>query len=173
MDFIRENIPGFKNSFCMQSASCVGVRESRHFIGEYILEAEDIVDQCVFDDWIVSNAKYCFNNHNQVGSGLDETRHNVSYRGQKYTIPYRSLLPKGVSNLLLNGRNISGTHLAHSSFRVMPICFGMGDGAGIAAAHCIAENKPLRQADIKRVQEVLLSCGVEFPTPVPLDQLTE
>ena len=55
-----------------------------------------------------------------------------------YSIPYRSLLPQGTDNLLLAGRCISGTHAAHGSYRVMPICFAMGQAAGAAAALCAA-----------------------------------
>jgi len=53
---------------------------------------------------------------------------------QGYTIPYGCFLPRHVDGLLIVGRCISGTHLAHSSYRVMPICVNMGQAVGIAVA---------------------------------------
>ena len=110
----------------LQTASTIGVRETLHFEGEYTLTEQDIQNQVIFDDWVVSNASACFGNHNLTGSGSDEN--NLPYRHERYTIPYRSLLAKGVDNLLLNGRNISGTHMAHSSYRVMPIAKAAKEG---------------------------------------------
>ena len=74
---------------------------------------------------------------------------------QRQIVFYRSILPTGVDNLLLNGRNISGTHMAHASFRMMPICMAIGEGAGAAAAYAATNGVPLREVDVKNIQDGL------------------
>ena len=64
-----------------------------------------------------------------------------------YTIPYGCLVPEKIDGLLLAGRNISGSHMAHSSFRAMPICIGTGEAAGMAAA--IAAKKGVTPREVK------------------------
>lgn len=92
-----------------------------------------------------------------MNAGIRENK--LKYRGQKYTIPYRSFLPRGINNLLLNGRCISGTHIAHGSYRVMPICFAMGEGVGCAAAFTVRDGVGLGDMLIpermRAMQEVL------------------
>lgn len=161
VQFLRECVPGYENCYLLQSGSYVGVRESRHFEGLYTLTAEDILQQRIFDDWVVSNARYTFGNHSLTGSGLD--KNNLTYRGQQYTIPLRSLLPKNVDNLLLAGRNISGTHMAHASFRVIPICLGIGEAAGTAAALAAKSGILPRAVPAGEIQHLLLENGCEPP----------
>lgn len=159
--FLRECVPGYENCYLLQTACYTGVRETRHFAGEYCLSEQDIQNQTVFDDWVVSRASACFGNHSLTGSGSDVN--NLPYHGERYTIPYRSFLPKGVDNLFLCGRNISGTHMAHSSYRVMPICFAMGQGVGTAAAVAVRDSLPIREVPVGEVQQLLLRSGVDFP----------
>lgn len=145
--FIRECVPGYENSFVAASAQYAGVRETRHFEGEYTLTEEDILASRVFNDRIVRNAQYGFGIHTITrGMNTDGTSESkyLKYHGEKYTIPYRCFLPRSLDNLLLNGRCISGTHTAHGSFRIMPICFAMGEGVGCAAALATRDGLPLR-----------------------------
>ena len=165
IEFLRECVPGYEKCYCLQTAEYIGVRESLHFEGDYTLSENDILNQTIFDDWVVANAAFSFDNHNLTGSGVDKG--NLKYNGERYTIPYRSLLAKGINNLLLSGRNISGTHMAHSSFRVMPISSGTGEGAGVAAALSAKNATDLRDVDIKRVQDILVGrFGGELPKPI-------
>ena len=160
--FLREYAPGFENCHLLESADYVGVRETRHFTGEYILTEQDILDARVFDDWAVTKAHFNFDIHNLTGAGLDETgvqKHFPQRHG--YTIPYRCFVPKKVENLLLTGRNISGTHAAHSNYRVMPICANMGQAVGCAAALCARKGIGPRKLDVAELQEVLRRQGVE------------
>ena len=69
-------------------------------------------------------------------------------------------MPEKIDGLLLSGRNISGTHKAHSNFRVMPICMNIGQGVGTAAAVAIRNGVEPRHADIRRIQEALRRQGV-------------
>lgn len=135
VSFLREYAPGYENCYIISSASLVGIRETRHFKGMYTLTEDDILSARVFDDYVVRDAHFNFDVHNMTGSGLDATGVQKHFgQDHGYTIPYRCLIPEKCENLILCGRNISGTHMAHSNFRVMPICVGIGEAAGAAAA---------------------------------------
>lgn len=135
----------------------MGVRETRHFKGLYTLTEQDILSRRVFEDWVVRGAEFNFDVHNMTGSSLDETgMQNKFPKDTKYTIPYRCLVPEKIHGLLLAGRNISGTHMAHSNYRVMPICIGMGEGVGIATALAVQQNVDVRDVDVKEVQKHLM-----------------
>ncbi len=160
--FLREYVPGFEKCYVISSASSIGVRETRHFEGAYTLTEQDILAACVFDDWAVTKAHFNFDVHNMTGAGLDETGVQKKFaQPAGYTIPYKCFLPKSVDNLLLAGRDISGTHLAHSNFRVMPICANMGQAAGTAAALCIRRGITPRELQAADLQEALRKQGVE------------
>lgn len=154
--FLREYAPGFENCYIISSASLIGIRETRHFVGEYTVTEEDILEARCFDDWILKEARFAFDIHNTVGSGLDANGVIKKFPQKKgYTIPYRALVPKKIDGLLLAGRNISGTHVAHSSFRVMAICVAMGEAAGLAAAISCKDNCNVRDVDVKKIQSKL------------------
>ena len=162
VNFLQECVPGYENCYLLQTANNIGVRETLHFEGDYKLTEQDILNHEIFDDWVVSNAEYGFGNHNLTGSGRDAG--NLKYNRGKYTIPYRALLAKGVDNLLLAGRDISGTHMAHASYRVMPICMGMGEGAGVGAALAALKGIMIREVNPKEIQEILVDIfGVDKP----------
>lgn len=139
--YLRKFVPGYENCFIISSASLIGVRETRHFNGKYTLTEQDIMEAKLFEDYVVKDAYFNFDVHNITGSGLDKTgvqKHFSQEAG--YSIPYGCLLPENKENLLLCGRNISGTHIAHSNFRAMPICVGTGEAAGTAAAIAVEQN---------------------------------
>ena len=161
VEFLRKFVPGFEECYLISSASLIGVRETRHFEGEYVLGQEDIVSARVFPDWVVTKAHFNFDVHNMTGDGLDETGVQKEFsQPQGYTIPYGCFVPKKVDNLYLAGRNISGTHMAHSNYRVMPICANMGQAVGIAAAICAASGCLPRALDVRAVQKRLEETGV-------------
>ena len=154
--YLREFVPGYENCFIISSASLIGIRETRHFKGKYTLTEQDILDARVFDDYVVKDAYFNFDVHNITGSGLDKTGVQKHFSQQKgYTIPYRCLLPEIKENLLLCGRNISGTHMAHSNFRVMPICVGIGEAAGVAAAISVLQNCKLNDVTAEQIRRII------------------
>ncbi len=160
--FLRECAPGYENCFIISSASLIGVRETRHFKGKYTLNEDDILSARVFDDWAVKDAYFNFDIHNIEGAGLDKNGAQHKFSQTKgYTVPYRCLVPEKTEGLLLAGRCISGTHKAHSNYRVMPICVGMGEAAGYAAS--IAVNKGIlpSQVDVKEIQKLITDSEVK------------
>lgn len=155
--FLREYVPGYEQCYVIASASLIGVRETRHFKGLYTLTEQDILQRRVFADWVVKGAEFNFDVHNMTGASLDKTGMQDKFpKDTRYTIPYRCLIPEKVHGLLLAGRNISGTHLAHSNYRVMPICIAMGEGAGVAAALAVRQGVDVRDVDAAEIHKYLM-----------------
>ncbi len=154
--YLREFVPGYENCFIVSSASLIGIRETRHFKGKYTITKDDILQAKVFDDYVVKDAYFNFDVHNITGAGLDETGVQFEFSQKKgYTIPYGCLLPECKENLLLCGRNISGTHMAHSNFRAMPICVGTGEAAGAAAAIAVRQNCAPSEVKPEEIRKII------------------
>jgi hypothetical protein len=154
--FLREYAPGYEKCYIIGAASLIGIRETRHFHGLYTLTEDDIYQARQFEDAVVYGAHFNFDIHNISGSGLDKTGSQHQFKQEAgYTIPYGCLVPETVNGLLLSGRNISGTHIAHSNFRAMPICVGIGVAGGIAAALAVKQNKEVRDITAKEIQKYL------------------
>ena len=156
LDFLREYAPGYENCYLISTASLIGVRETRHFKGVKSIHETDITSATQFDDFVVFDAKFEFDVHNITGAGLDETGLQKHFKQKNgYTIPYGCLVPEKIDGLLLSGRNISGTHMAHSSFRSMPICLALGEAGGIASAIAVKSNILVRDVNPKDIQKYL------------------
>ena len=152
--FLHEYVPGYENCWLMSSASLIGIRETRHFKGVQSLTPDDILDAKEYDNWVVKRAFFNFDVHNMSGASLDSTGVQHEWKQPKdYTIPYGCLLPENIEGLLLSGRNISGSHLAHSNFRVMPIAMAIGEAAGVAGAISAKKKISLRDVNVRAVQE--------------------
>ena len=156
ISFLRKNVPGYENCYVITTASYAGVRETRRFRGLYTLTEDDILSERVFEDRITNKVAFSFDVHDP--SGVNATSSAPRYSGESYTIPYRSIVPTGMKNLLLSGRCISGNHLALSSYRVMPICMAIGEGAGLCASEAVKRGAFACELDaeaIKAVQSAL------------------
>ncbi len=157
--FLRENVPGYENCRCISSGTTTGVRETRRVIGDYVITAEELQAGKKFDDAIVHDAEFIVDIHNPEGAGQAEE--TIAYC-KPYDLPYGCFVPKGLENLYVAGRCISGTHRAHASYRVMSICMAMGEGVGTAAAMCAEKGCSPRGLDIKELQARLEAKGVEL-----------
>ena len=156
--FLRRYVPGFEDSYVVQSGVQIGVRETRRVVGEYQLDADDVLSARKFDDAIARGA-YPVDIHNPKGSGTVLKRLPA---GQAYDIPLRCLLPKNTERLLVAGRCISGTHEAHSSYRVMPIVMATGQAAGVCAALAAKRSSLPRDVPVEAVQRELLRQGASL-----------
>jgi hypothetical protein len=145
-DFLRSTIPGFANCHLITTPAQVGVRETRRIVGEYVLTEDDIVAGRQFPDTIALSA-YPIDIHSPVDGG-NET---VDIK-RAHGIPYRCLLPKGVSNLLAAGRIISVTHQAFAAIRVTPPVFAIGQAAGTAAALAATAGVPPADVPVGELQ---------------------
>ena len=157
--FLKKYVPGFENCRVKSSAGTLGVRETRRIHGDYTICDEDVEKGVRHEDVVVHRAWFLIDIHNPTGGGQAEGK---SQPATPYDIPYRALLPKGVSNLVLAGRCISGTHRAHASYRVMAVCMATGQAAGVAAGIAGAAHIMPRQVGILRIQAALRKSGAEL-----------
>ena len=138
-----------------------GKRESRRSIGQYILTENDVMKAVPFDDAIAYGG-WWIDTHPPMGvDAPDEPpcdQHHVPYL---YEIPLRCCISKNIGNLMFAGRNISATHLAFASTRVMGTCSVLGQGVGAAAViACRTGLSPAQLAEsrpaIQQIQQLLL-----------------
>lgn len=126
---IRQH-PAFANANLDSVSPQLGIREGRLVHGDYTLTEEDCLAEARFDDMVAACA-YCIDIHDPDGG---KTRMVWIPGSGYYHIPYRCLIAKDLDNLLLGSRCISGTHEAHSSYRVMSCVTAIGQAAGTAAS---------------------------------------
>lgn len=170
LEFAREFVPGFKNAYVVDSASHIGVRETRRAIGEYVLSEDDILAKTYFDDSIGIDS----NRQNprgarhspdgMEGSKLDDENRELVARLYTYEIPYRCLVPKAVDGLLMAGRAISANHEADGYTRNQPACMVTGQAAGVAAALSARFDKAPRALAVTEVQKALRNLGAKLHT---------
>lgn len=156
VDFLRQYAPGYENCYLIGSASLIGIRETRHFKGVKTITEQEIAAAAQHDDAVVFGAHFNFDVHNISGAGLDKTGCQQHFKQRiGYTIPYGCMVPEEIDGLLLSGRNISGTHMAHSNFRAMPICIGIGAAAGAAAAIAAKGKRTVRSITAEEINNLL------------------
>ena len=144
MRFLREYCAGCEHSQLLETASQIGIRETRHIVGKYVLTGDDVILGRKFPD-VIARCAYPIDIHDPTGTR--GTLRGPQESGQNwYEIPYRCLMPPRVVNLLVAGRCISATHEGAASARVIPACYATGQAAGTAAA--IAARRGIRPRDI-------------------------
>ena len=143
--FLHPHIPGFEHAYISWTTAKVGVRETRRIVGEYVLTRDDIWNFVKFPDAILCGS-YPIDIHSPTD---DQTEYpeNHFYGGKYWTVPYRSLVPLKIDNLLVAGRCLSATHEALSAVRVMANTIAMGEAAGYAAALCLKNRVTARELD--------------------------
>ncbi|MBS0122906.1 FAD-dependent oxidoreductase [Thetidibacter halocola] len=142
--FLRSDVPGFEAAHMTQLSPTIGVRETRKLHGAYRLTGADLAQGRKFSDGIVA----CDNPVDDVmraGSGM--THEAALDKGGYYTIPFRSLLPETVPNLMFAGRILSADPVAFASVRGMPQCMAMGQATGTAAALALSAGVPVQKVD--------------------------
>lgn len=117
--------------------SLPGKREYRRFVGDYVLNQNDIVAQREFDD-AVAFGGWSIDLHPPQGMYAEESGSKHYHTDGVYHVPFRSLYSANVTNMLMAGRNISASHVAFGTTRVMATCAAIGEAAGTGAALCSA-----------------------------------
>lgn len=148
---LKNSVPGFEKCHLINT-SPIGIRESRNIVGEYILQKEDVLSGRQFEDSIARGA-YPIDIHDPKGG---RTSFQFIKNGGSYSIPYRSLLPKGFKNLLVAGRCLSATHDAMGTARIMGACMAQGQAVGTAAALSVKTGVCPASLDIKILQKTLI-----------------
>jgi hypothetical protein len=148
-DFWKENMPGFEKSFIVLTGPQLGTRSSRRLIGEYKLTQKDLTDNQPFEDTIAIFP--------DLDRGQESLDHPLMY------IPYRSLLPKNVDNLLVACRAFSSDEYVQEWFNLIPHCIAFGEAAGTASAMALQAGVGIKNVDIKALQKQLAKQGVPLP----------
>lgn len=172
-DFIRKYLPGCEKAYLVTSGVQIGVRETRRIIGDYVLTLDDYLARRSFADEIARNAYYIDIHlsksewEQNLGRQIDWESKIHQYRpGESHGIPYRCLLPRGVTNLLVAGRCISTDRAVQGSTRVMPNCLAMGEAAGCAGAWAARHHSgDVRAIDTSSLRARLTEWGAWLPQP--------
>jgi hypothetical protein len=160
--FLKERIPGFEQAKIEQIAPVLGVRETRHILGDYTLTGPDTLIGKRFEDSVAADAS-AVDIHDPKGADVD-------FQGRTpYEIPYRCLLPQKVEQLLVAGRCISADHEAHARSRNMPACMATGQAAGIAASVAIDQGVMVRNASVGEIQRILRTLNM----PIHSEEVVE
>jgi len=131
---LKESHPGFEDAYISLVADQLGITESRRLQGRYVMARDDL--NRPFDDTIARTGHW--------------TKYDCTY-----SIPYRSLLPSSLTNLLVAGRCISVDHRVHHATKEIPPCMATGQAAGTAAAMALASNQPVVTVDIPALKKKL------------------
>ena len=137
--YVQQNFIGFENAQLVGTASQLYVRESRHIIGEYQLTIDDVLENR--DQWDkIAIVAYPADIQPTAG----QTYGTVIGSPDRYAIPFRSIVPLEVENMLVIGRSASYTSLAAGSARVIPVGMAEGEAAGVAAAYSLEKQVSFR-----------------------------
>lgn len=130
-----------------------GKRESRRYIGDYIMKQADVCSGGHFED-IVAYGGWTMDDHNPAGFRTREAPNIFHPAPSPYGIPYRSLYARDIDNLMFAGRNISVTHAAISSTRVLATCALLGQAVGYAADIAIKNGELPRDVYVSHMKEL-------------------
>ncbi|CAN5340289.1 FAD-dependent oxidoreductase [soil metagenome] len=154
--FLRKQIPGFEHAILAETASHIGVRETRRVKCDYSVTGDD-VSHCRKHSDVIARGNWPVDIHNPNGSG---TAVVPLRNGVWYEIPYRSTTVRGFDNLLVASRCVDSTHEGHAGLRASPQVCAIGEGVGAAAAQMVARNlRSCREVDIDAVQKSLRAAG--------------
>lgn len=155
----------FANAHLAQTGSLLGTRETRRILGDYYLTLDDFLARRSFPDEICRNSYFIDVHHKRSEIGTEKESSSAIHleKGESHGIPYRCLTPKGLSNVLVAGRNISTDRTVQGSTRVMPVCLCMGEAAGIAAAMAASKPTDIHRIDTAALRAKLRSNGAYLP----------
>jgi hypothetical protein len=148
--------PYFSSTYVAATGTHIYVRETRRINGEYYLTEKDAVEGKHFEDAITS-CRYMIDVH-----PLDKTETGRYENHSPFDIPYRSLVPLKIDNLLMAGRCISSDRYAQSALRIGGTCMSTGEAAGTAAALSLEEDISPRKLNGEHVREILEKRGVNI-----------
>ncbi len=155
MDFLRKEIPGFSNAELLQTGSSVGIRETTHVKTEKIITISDLTSKTIYPDSIAVGS-YPVDMHLPSNGELKTI--TLPYPGE-YQIPFSSLLPKKIENIILAGRALGADHLSFSAVRTSPLATATGMAAGIAAAFSVETGTPIKLLNNNVLRSIVVESG--------------
>ncbi len=140
-----------------------GKRESRRYIGHHIITQNDVENGGDFPDTIAYGG-WSMDDHFPEGFYCKDSYPTIFHPApQPWGIPYRAIISKNIKNLGFAGRNISVTHAALSSSRVMATCAILGQALGTAVSLAIKESTALDKININMLQQTLMKDDCYIP----------
>lgn len=152
IEALRRYTPGCEGARLRNFGMSIGIRDTRKIDAAYNMTESDVRNEGRFEDTIGIYPEFI------DGYGVLI----LPTTGRYMHVPYRSLLPKGVENLLVAGRAIGGDRIAHAATRNMACCAVAGQGAGVAAALSVKSGKSFGEVDLPAVQKELERQGVRI-----------
>lgn len=149
---LKAFMPGCEDAKLRNFGMTLGVRDTRKIDALYNMSGADVRGQGRFEDSIGIFPEFI------DGYGILI----LPTTGRYFQVPYRSLLPKGVSGLIVAGRCIGGDKVSHAAVRNMMCCAVSGQGAGVAAAISFKDDQPFDRLDVGRVQAELVRQGARI-----------
>jgi hypothetical protein len=162
--FLVDRVPGYEHASLAAFSTQIGVRETRRVYGDLRLTREDVLGARRFEDEIGLCGAPIEDHH----AGAD-TRWQYLPDGEVVGIPYRTLVARDASNVLVAGRCFSATHDAHASVRSMAQCMAMGQAAGTAAGLAALAGAGPREVSPTQLRDRLRDAGavLDLATPAP------
>jgi hypothetical protein len=166
--YYKKYLKGFERMELVATASHLGARESRRIIGDYVLCVKDFQSRAVFADEIgryaypvdIHAAKPDLASYKRYAEDFKNLRYG---KGESYGIPYRCLVPRKLTNVLVAGRCVSTDRYMQSSIRVMPGCFITGQAIGVAAAISVRQGCDTHRVPVAELQHRLKEMGAYLP----------
>jgi hypothetical protein len=152
IEALRRYTPGCDGARLRNFGMTLGIRDTRKIDAEYNMTEHDVREQGRFDDSIGIYPEFI------DGYGILI----LPTTGRYFQLPFRNLVPRGVSNLLVAGRSSGGDRISHASTRNMSCCAVLGQGAGIAAAMSLRFDDDLSSPNMEAVQKELDRQGVRY-----------
>jgi hypothetical protein len=152
IDALRAFMPGCEDAVLRNFGMTIGIRDTRKIEALYDMTGEDVREQGRFEDSIGIFPEFI------DGYGVLI----LPTTGRYFQVPYRSLVPKGIGNLIVAGRSIGGDKISHASVRNMMCCTVSGQGAGVAAAVSVRDDTPFDALDVRKIQTELKRQGVRL-----------
>ncbi len=149
---LRAFMPGCETAKLRNFGMTLGIRDTRKIDAAYNMTGEDVRGEARFDDSIGIFPEFI----DGYGYLILPTT------GRYFHVPYRSMLPKGVKNLLVTGRAIGGDKVSHAAVRNMMCCAVAGQGAGVAAALSVQTDRDFATVDLAQVQKELRRQGARI-----------
>ncbi len=152
IEALRAFMPGCEDATLRNFGMTLGIRDTRKIDAAYNLTADDVREQARFEDSIGIFPEFI------DGYGVLI----LPTTGRYFHVPYRSLVPLGVGNLIVGGRSIGGDRISHAAVRSMMCCMVSGQGAGVAAAISLRTGQPFDTLDVGQVRHELARQGVRL-----------
>ena len=148
-DFFKKRVPGFETSYIVLSGPQLGTRGARRVHGDYMMTEKDLLSSEPFEDTIAVFP--------DLDRGEESEAHPLTY------IPYRTLLPKGVDNMLVACRAFSSDQIINNFFNLIPHCIAFGEAAGTASALSLQQGTTVRDVDFNSLRKRLIAQNVPLP----------